>query len=118
MQAGYFLTGETRERPGHRQAAARDSTCGRASGAGGVELTARYNYLERRPAGVHAGFADPNLWTNRLYTTDIGFNWYLTQYLKFYFDWQHADFSNPVLFAPGRRMTTSDMFWLRFQLYF
>jgi hypothetical protein len=49
---------------------------------------------------------------------DLGFNWHLTQYLKLYFDWEHSDFNNPVLFAPGRTQKTSDMFIARFQLYF
>jgi phosphate-selective porin OprO/OprP len=118
VQAGYFLTGEERSsvgivkplhpfdlRPGQR-------------GWGAWELTARYNYLEIGSEVFSRGFADPNLWANRVSMTDIGFNWHLTQYLKFYFDWQHADFNNPVLFAPGRRMSTSDMFIARFQLYF
>ena len=46
------------------------------------------------------------------------FNWHLTQYMKLYFDWQHAAYNQPVIFAPGRRQATSDLFLVRFQLYF
>jgi phosphate-selective porin OprO/OprP len=50
--------------------------------------------------------------------TDIGFNWHLTQYLKFYFDWQHAEYDQPIIYAPGKRQGTSDTFIARLQLYF
>lgn len=62
--------------------------------------------------------ADRNLWTNQLYTTDLGVNWYWTQFIKVYVRWQHALFGDPVLYVPGRMQTTSDQFWLRFQVYF
>ena len=47
-----------------------------------------------------SGLADPDLWTNQLYTVDLGVNWYWTQFIKLYLGWQHAGFGNPVLFAP------------------
>jgi phosphate-selective porin OprO/OprP len=65
-----------------------------------------------------AGLADPNLWANRVNTVDFGFNWHINQYLKFYFDWEHAMFNNPVLYSPGHRQLTSDLFLARIQLYF
>ena len=64
------------------------------------------------------GLADQNLWANRIYTTDLGFNWHINQYLKFYFAWEHAAFNQPVIFAPNNRQETSDMFMARIQLYF
>ena len=27
--------------------------------------------------------------------TDVGLNWYLTKYLKIYFDWQHSMYGSP-----------------------
>jgi hypothetical protein len=47
-----------------------------------------------------------------------GLNWHVNRYIKIMFDWQHADFNNPVLFSPGRRQLTSDMFMVRFQVCF
>ena len=95
------------------------STSARASSAWGPSSwSARYNYLNIGEQVFTAGLADPNLWTNQLYTTDLGVNWYWTQYIKVYIGWQHAGFGNPVLFAPGRLQTTSDQFWLRFQIFF
>jgi hypothetical protein len=39
-----------------------------------------------------AGFADPNLWTNHVWSTDVGLNWYLNFYVKIMFDWEHVEF--------------------------
>jgi phosphate-selective porin OprO/OprP len=50
--------------------------------------------------------------------TDIGFNWYLNQYLKVYLDWQHTEFGSPVTFGPGRFYVNSDLYWARLQLLF
>jgi phosphate-selective porin OprO/OprP len=118
VQAGYFLTGETRSsvgtvkplhpfdpRPGH-------------FGLGAFELIGRYDYLNVGRQVFTDGLADPNIWSNNLYMTDVGLNWHLTQYLKIYFDWEHAVFGSPVQFAPGRRQLTSDLFLARFQIYF
>ena len=53
-----------------------------------------------------------------MYITDLGFNWHLTQYVKFYFEWEHAVFNQPISYAPGKSQLTTDMFLARFQLYF
>jgi len=65
-----------------------------------------------------AGFADPNLWSNHAWATDVGLNWYLNFYTKVYLDWQHSEFGSPVLIAPNRFGPTRDMFWIRFQVFF
>jgi phosphate-selective porin OprO/OprP len=87
-------------------------------GPGAVALIGRYNPLNIGHQVFTSGLADPNLWTNQLYTVDLGVNWYWTQYIKVYIGWQHAGFGNPVLYAPNRWQLTSDQFWLRFQLFF
>jgi hypothetical protein len=53
-----------------------------------------------------------------LYTVEAGFNWYLNQYVKVNFTWQHAVFGNPVQDSPTMMRKTSDLFLLRCQLYF
>ena len=63
-------------------------------------------------------FADPAVWSNSATTTEVGLNWYWNDYVKFYMTWLHADFGDPVQFAPGRFQDSADMFWLRGQLYF
>ena len=118
VQAGYFITGETVSgrnvvrplhnfdlRPGFR-------------GPGAIELAGRYQQLAMGNQVFTGGFADPNQNAKSLYMTDIGFNWYWTQTIKWMFDWEHAVFGSPVVFAPGRTQLTSDLFWVRMQVFF
>ena len=118
VQAGYFLTGETASSVGIVKPLRPFDLRKGHFGLGAFELTGRYAYMDIGREVFTNGLADPNLWTNRLSLTDVGLNWHLTQYLKVYLDWQHADFGSPVQFAPGRRQSTSDMFLLRAQLFF
>jgi phosphate-selective porin OprO/OprP len=118
-QAGYILTGETiRDRTLLDPLHPFDLRPGRF-GLGAFEVTARYSELDLNPRVFTAGLADPNLWTNRAEMTDVGFNWYLNKFVKMYFDWEHAMFARPVFFRPGPGLQkTSDLFWLRMQVYF
>jgi phosphate-selective porin OprO/OprP len=118
LAAGYFLTGEEVTRRTQVRPKRNFSLKPGKLGLGAVELVGRYSALGLGDQVFNAGLADPNLWANRAYATDIGFNWYWNPYLKVYVDWEHAVFNQPALFAPGQRQLTSDLFWLRFQLYF
>ncbi|WP_406696012.1 porin [Singulisphaera sp. Ch08] len=118
VQAGYYLTGETRSSVGIVKPLHPFDLRRGQFGLGAWELTARYNHLEIGSQVFTSGLADQNLWANRVSMVDVGLNWSLTQYVKIYLDWQHSDFNNPVLFAPGRRQKTSDMLMARFQLFF
>ncbi|MBV8554180.1 MAG: hypothetical protein JO116_01360 [Planctomycetaceae bacterium] len=119
VQVGYLVTGETLEKralvtPLHPF----DLRKGRF-GLGALELQARYSELAVGRQVFTGGLADPNLWTNRADFVDAGFNWYLTRNVKFYFDWQHAMFAQPVLYSPGPKLQkTNNLFWLRLQLYY
>jgi phosphate-selective porin OprO/OprP len=118
VQAGYFITGETvSNRNVIKPLKDFDIRKGKF-GPGAIELTGRFNALDLSKNIFTSGLADPNLWTNNLYTVDAGFNWYLNQYIKVYFDWQHAVFGDPVQYNATSRQKTSDLFLLRFQLYF
>jgi phosphate-selective porin OprO/OprP len=64
------------------------------------------------------GLADARGNTNRLWMTDLGINWYITQYLKMVFDWNHDEFNNPVTYAKGKYQSTANTFWWRVQLFF
>ena len=118
LQFGYLLTGETRSSVGIvkplRPFDLRKGQCG----PGAWELAFRYDYLDIGNQVFTSGLSDPNGSANRVNMTDVGFNWHMTQYLKLYFDWQHAAFNEPVIYAPGKRQLTADMFLVRFQLYF
>jgi phosphate-selective porin OprO/OprP len=121
VQAGYLLTGETRSSVGIVKPNHPFNFCQGQFGLGAWELTGRYDYMDISSQIFTDKFADPHLWANRLWMTDLGMNWHLTQYLKMYFDWNHAEFNQPVLFTTtptDRKQLTSDMFWVRFQIYF
>ena len=118
VQAGYFLTGETVSSRNVVNPIKPLKLKKGDIGLGAVEAFTRYNYLNVGNQVFTSGLADRNNWTNHLYTTDIGFNWYFTQNIKMVFQWEHAVFGDPVLFAPGRRQLTSDLFLARFQIFF
>ena len=117
-QFAYLLTGEQIERryfisPLHPFDLRRGKF-----GLGAVEVQARFDHFEVGDQVFTGGLADPNLWTNRVNTIDAGVNWYLNKYTKIYFDWQHTMYGQPVPYRPGGFQSTSDLFWMRFQIYF
>ena len=87
-------------------------------GLGALELASRFNQLNFGNQVFTGGLADPNLWTNNLYTIDVGVNWYWTQYIKVSLFWEHAGFGNPVTYAPNLWHTNSNEAILRMQIYF
>lgn len=118
VQGSYFLTGERmasrgRVAPLHPF----DLRRGRR-GPGAWELFARYADLNLGRQVFTSGLADPNEWTNSLFLTDLGINWYWNPYVRVMFDWQHAGFGNPVLYRPEGFSRTSDLFMIRFQIWF
>jgi phosphate-selective porin OprO/OprP len=43
----------------------------------------------------------------------------LNQFVKVYFDWQYAEFGEPVNHGgPNSFQRTSNLYWIRLQLYF
>ncbi|MBX6314761.1 MAG: porin, partial [Isosphaeraceae bacterium] len=118
IQAAYLLTGETVASRGLvRPRRPFDLRRGKV-GPGAWELAGRYSLLELGPQVFTDGLADPNLWSNRVYAIDLGVNWYWNQYIRVLFDWQHAEFGDPVLYRPGGLQKTSDLFLIRFQVWF
>lgn len=112
VQGAYILTGETiRDRtllqPLHRF----DLRKGHF-GLGAWELTARYSQLDLGSQVFTAGLADPTLWTNHAKMVDVGANWYLNQFVKVYFDWEHVLFGSPVTSTSGAFRNSSDLFWV------
>jgi phosphate-selective porin OprO/OprP len=118
VQGGYILTGETiRDRTLLQPLRPFDLRKGRC-GPGAWEVTARYSQLDLGSQVFTADLADPHLWTNHAKTDDVGANWYLNQFLKVYFDWEHALFGNPVTSTNGAFRRSNDLFWVRTQVYF
>lgn len=119
IAAGYFLTGETIERRTIVDPLKPFDIRKGKFGLGALELAARYSTLDIDDGVFINGLADPNLWSNHVWITNLGVNWYLNRYIKVYLDWQHSEFGNPVFYAPpGKMALTNEMFWFRFQFYF
>jgi phosphate-selective porin OprO/OprP len=118
VQVAYLVTGETRNDNGLIDPLRPFDVRAGKFGLGAIEPTARFSTVHLDKRIFDAGFADPNLWTNSALVTDVGFNWYLNKFAKVYFDWHHDEFGSPVFYRPGARQLNSDLFWLRFQLYF
>ena len=113
-----FLTGETVE---NRKTVAPLRPITRdGAGWGGLELFARYSKLHLGDEVFSAGLASSNDWTNNAAITDIGFNWYLTQFIRVTFDWQHSMYGSPVLLneQTDLRSKRNDLYWIRCQLNF
>ncbi len=120
VAAGYFLTGEEVDRRS-RVTPLRPlipTRKGMQRGPGAWEVVGRVSELSLGREIFTGGFADPNLWSNRATTTEVGLNWYWNEYVKVYMFWLHGEFGSPVQYRPGGLQTKADMFWLRFQLYF
>src|SRR5262249_33865127 len=118
VQAGYLLTGETiRDRTTIQPLRPFDLRPGRF-GFGAWEVTARYSQLDLDSRIFTAGLADPSRWTNHAKLVDVGVNWYLNQFVRVNFDWEHAMFGSPVFSTSGQFQRSSDLFWFRTQLFF
>jgi phosphate-selective porin OprO/OprP len=118
VQASYLLTGETRSSIGIVKPNSPFDIRQGKLGIGAWEPFFRFEYMDIGKQVFTSGLSDPNLWANRLFGTHVGFDWHLTQYVKFYFDWNHDEFNQPVIYAPNHRQKTSDLFLARFQIYF
>ncbi|HTU16922.1 MAG TPA: porin [Gemmataceae bacterium] len=118
VQGAYIITGETiRDRTLLQPLHPFDLRKGRF-GWGAWEVTSRFSQLQLGSQVFTDGLADPHLWSNRAQMVDVGANWYLNQFVKVYFDWEHAFFGSPVTATGGAFRTSNDLFWLRTQVYF
>ena len=123
VQAGYFLTGEKVTGRG-MVAPLREFNPKSWDGLGAFELGFRWaNQTNDKSIFL---FAPANRWTNDTDTVDLGVNWYWNENVKFYIGWQRAMYGKPIQAAPGLTsssppsywMSSTDMLWLRAQLYY
>ncbi len=94
VSATYFLTGE-RESYNNYTPKSRFAPGRAGSGWGAWELVARIQELRIDQAAFTGGansFADPNASPRRAVGYGIGLNWYLDEYLKWMFDYEHTRF--------------------------
>lgn len=123
IQSGYFLTGEQVTSRGMVSPLRPFNPKG-WSGLGAFELAFRYADMNVDKSIFK--FANNHRWTNNTSTLDLGVNWYWSNNVKFYVGWQRALFGDPIQAAPGVNsaappsywMSSSDMLWLRAQLYY
>jgi phosphate-selective porin OprO/OprP len=118
VQLSYLLTGEQRSNVGMVRPLAPFSLRRGKEGIGAWEVFARYNYMDIGNEIFTGGIASPNGNANRLFMTDVGFNWYLTQWTKLVFDWNYAAFNKPVTYNTGRTQSNSNLFLARLEIYF
>jgi phosphate-selective porin OprO and OprP len=122
VESSYMLTGEELTRRVSVLKPRRDFNFNWLKGGefspGAVEVHARYSRMDIGSNIFTAGFADPNDWTNHVWATDVGLNWYLNFYTKIMLDWQHSGFGNQVAQGNGKFDSVADLFWLRFQVFF
>lgn len=119
IAAGYFLTGEQVERRTIVEPLKPFSLKRGEFSLGAVELIGRYTTFDADREIFEAGLADPALWSDRAWVTNVGVNWYPNKFVKVYLDWQHGEFGDPVFYAaPNKKALTNDMLWLRCQFYY
>jgi len=120
VEAGYLLTGETRSQVGIVKPYRPFSLRPGQFGPGAWELFGRYGYLDVGSQIYTNGLASTDGNANRVWQSDVGLTWHMTQYVKMFFDWNHVEFNNPVTFntATGQKFSTSNTLWWRLQLFF
>jgi phosphate-selective porin OprO and OprP len=120
VEAGYLLTGETRSQVGIVKPNRPFNLRPGQSGPGAWEVFGRYDYMDVGNQIFTNGLASTDGSANRLWMTDIGLTWHMTQYVKMFFDWNHVEFNNPVTFnvATHQKFTTSNTLWWRLQFFF
>ncbi len=85
---------------------------------GAIEPYARLSYLQAGTEVFTSGLADPAENSNAATVLDLGVNWYLNRYVRIFLDWQHAEFGSPVSLGPGKFVRSTNLFWLRTQMYY
>jgi len=118
VQGSYLLTGETKSNVGMVRPLSPFNLKKGKEGIGAWEIFTRYNYMDIGNQIFTGGIASPNGNANRLSMTDVGCNWYLTQWTKLVFDWNHADFNKPVTYNTGKTQLNSNTFLMRLEIYF
>ena len=116
----YFLTGEEVDRRTTVVPLRPFRPFRGAWGPGAIEPFARYSQLNLGDAVFAEGLADGRLWTRDVGMVDLGVNWYPDRWVKFYLTWQHAMFGSPVLVNEAKETfgRSTDLFWVRCQVYF
>ena len=71
---------------------------------GAWELVGRVSYLKASDnvfAGGADRLADPTLFSNGATEMTLGYNWYINNWVRLQFNWEHAWFVRQVKLGPG-----------------
>jgi len=122
-EAGYLLTGETRSQVGIVKPYNPFSIRPGQFGIGAWEVFGRYDYLDIGSNIFSNGIASAAGSANRLWMTDVGLTWHMTQYVKMFFDWNHVEYNNFVnlntVSTEAKKFgSQNNTFWWRLQLFF
>ncbi len=114
----YFLTGE--ETTNRREIVPlRDFDLRNPwAGPGAVEPFARVAYINAGANVFTSGLADGRLYSNDALVFDNGVHWYPNRFVRVTFDWQHASYGSRVQVSGNRFTDSTNLFWLRTQLYY
>jgi phosphate-selective porin OprO/OprP len=117
---GYFITGEQVERRTTVVPLRPFRALSGEWGPGAIEPFIRFSQLGLGNVVFKDDLANGQFWTNNVSMIDLGVNWYPNRWVKLYVDWQHAAFASPVLVNESRGTfgRSTDLFWVRLQLYY
>jgi phosphate-selective porin OprO and OprP len=126
--ATYLLTGEHRTEYSQQIDPLRPfDPCAPVASPGAWELVFRVDRLEvgkQAFAGASAvqlasTTSAVNQSSNEAFETTTGFNWYLNKWVRTQFNWEHANFANPVKVGNmTKARTEEDTLYTRFQVIF
>jgi phosphate-selective porin OprO/OprP len=115
LAMSWFVTGEENKYRGYTPLT---TFTPRGTGWGALELKARYqqfNVDDMAFAGGANSFADPATAVSEASAYALGFNWYLSQNIKWMFDYEHTDFEGGAALGD---LTDEDVIFGRVQLGF
>ncbi len=110
VEAGYFLTGESRGYKGGKFDRVKVKNSFSKGGFGAVSLNARFDYLDLNDAGIVGG-------QQNAYQASL--NWKPTDYVLFGLNYAHIEYDDAAIATPsGSRNYSVDMIGLRSQIDF
>lgn len=86
-------------------------------GPGAWELAAQFSELNVGTGDFRRGFADPNLYANRLDQLMVGMNWWPNKWTRISFDWVFDEFNRAIPLG-GNPVDRYNIFWTRFAMFF
>ncbi|HEU5117100.1 MAG TPA: porin, partial [Isosphaeraceae bacterium] len=87
-------------------------------GPGAWEIAAQFSELNVGTGDFQRGFADPNLYANRLDQLMVGMNWWPNKWTRISFDWVFDEFNRTIPLGGGNPVDRYNILWTRFAMFF